>query len=61
MRRYKSLGQAQRFLTCHGIVNNLFRLGHHLMKDSHYRMFRERSFNEWTRARCVKNLAYVER
>jgi putative transposase len=27
MRRFKSQGQAQRFLSCHGIVNNLFRLG----------------------------------
>ena len=29
MRRFKSHGQAQRFLSCHGIVNNLFRLGRH--------------------------------
>ena len=27
MRKFKSQGQAQRFLSCHGVVNNLFRLG----------------------------------
>jgi len=31
MRRFKSHGQAQRFLSCHGIVNNLFTLGRHKM------------------------------
>ena len=57
MRRFKSQGQAQRFLSCHGTVNNLFRLGRHLMKASNYRMFRERSFAEWTRVSCVQNLS----
>ena len=31
MRRFKSHGQAQRFLSYHGIVNNLFRIGRHKM------------------------------
>jgi putative transposase len=31
MRRFKSQGQPQRFLSCHGIVNNMFRLGRHHM------------------------------
>jgi putative transposase len=57
MRRFKSQGQAQRFLTCHGIVNNLFRLGRHLMNAKNYRTYRERSFAEWTRASCIQNLA----
>ncbi|MFT5693971.1 MAG: putative transposase, partial [Oceanicoccus sp.] len=26
MRKFKSQGQAQQFLSCHGVVNNLFRL-----------------------------------
>lgn len=34
MRRCKSQGQAQRFLCCHGVINNLFRLDCHLMKAS---------------------------
>jgi len=56
MRRFKSQGQAQRFLSCHGVVNNLFRLGRHLMRAKNYRTLRERAFNEWTRVSCVQNL-----
>ena len=29
IRKFKSQGQAQWFLFCHGVVNNLFRLGRH--------------------------------
>ncbi len=47
MRRFKSAGQVQRFLTVHGAVNNLFRLGRHLMRASHYRQFRSKAFSEW--------------
>lgn len=56
MRKFKSQGQAQRFLSCHGVVNNLFRLGRHLLKAKHYRTFRDRSFAEWDRVSCVQNL-----
>jgi putative transposase len=31
MRKFKPQGQAQRFLSCHGVVNNLFRFGRHVM------------------------------
>lgn len=57
MRKFKSQSQAQRFLSCHGVVNNLFRLGRHLMKAKNYRVFRERAFVEWGRVSCVQNLA----
>lgn len=57
MRKFKSQGQAQRFLSCHGVVNNLFRLGRHSMKASHYRILSDRAFVEWGRASCVQNLA----
>jgi putative transposase len=53
MRRFKSQGQAQRLLSCHGIVNNLFRLGRHHMKARNYRILRERAFAEWSRVSCV--------
>jgi putative transposase len=43
-RRFKLLGQAQRFLSVHGSINNLFRLGRHRMKAAHYRPFRDRVF-----------------
>jgi putative transposase len=47
MRRFKSIGQAQRFLAVHGVVGNLFRLGRHLIRAAHYREFRARAFSEW--------------
>src|SRR5262245_62035178 len=47
MRRFKSRRQAQRFLTVHGVVQNLFRLGRHLLRSSNYRMLRARSFTVW--------------
>jgi putative transposase len=56
MRKLKSHGQAQRFLSCHGVVNNLFRFGRHLLQVKQYRAFRDRSFLEWKRVRCVQNL-----
>jgi putative transposase len=47
MRRFKSAGQAQRFLSLHGVVQNLFRLGRHLLKAIHHRLLRSRSFAIW--------------
>lgn len=57
MRRFKSQGQAQRFLSCHGIVKNLLRLGRHLFGAKNDRTFRDRAFNEWTRVSYAQNLA----
>ncbi|MFT6992940.1 MAG: putative transposase [Paraglaciecola sp.] len=57
MRKFKSQGHGQRFLSCHGVVNNLFRLGRHLMKANNYRFIRDKSFIEWNRASYVQNLA----
>ena len=50
MRQFKSAGQAQRFLSVHGVVQNLFRLGRHLLSARHYRLLRDRSYNEWSAA-----------
>ena len=47
MRRCKSPGQAQRFLSSHGPINNLFRLGRHLLPARHYRTLRTRAFATW--------------
>jgi len=57
MRKFKSQGQAQRFLSCHGVVNNLFRLSRHSMKASNYRVFLDRAFVECARVSYVQNLA----
>ena len=53
MRRFKSLSQAQRFLSVHGMVQNLFRLGRHLLRARSYRLFRMRAFARWQQATCV--------
>ncbi len=54
MRRFKSVGQAQRFLTVHGVIGNHFRLGRHLLRAVHYREFRSRAFADWQKATCVQ-------
>jgi putative transposase len=50
MRRFKSIGQAQRFVTAHAAVCNLFNLGRHLVRAEHYRNLRTSAFSEWSRA-----------
>jgi putative transposase len=50
MRRFKSSGQAQRFLSLHGVVQNLFRVGRHLLKATNHRLLRSRSFAVWQTA-----------
>ncbi|MFT7288130.1 MAG: putative transposase [Halieaceae bacterium] len=47
MRRFKAVGQAQRFVTAHATVANLFNLGKHLVRDQHYRDLRMTAFAEW--------------
>ena len=46
MRRFKLVGQAQRFLGVHAAVSNLFNLGRHLVKAQHYRDLRMSAFEE---------------
>jgi len=50
MRRFKSVGQAQRFLGVHAAVCNLFNLGRHLIRAEHYRNLREGAFGRWVEA-----------
>ena len=47
MRRFKSMQQAQRFLTVHAAVYNLLNLGRHLVSAKNYRFFRLRAFASW--------------
>lgn len=47
MRRFKSPGQAQRFLNAHAAVHNLFNLGRHAVSASNYRKMRARAFETW--------------
>jgi putative transposase len=50
MRKFKSVGQAKRFLNNHAAVSNLFNLGRHLVGAEHYRNLRESAFADWDRA-----------
>ncbi|MFT5483040.1 MAG: putative transposase [Halieaceae bacterium] len=50
MRRFKSVGQVQRFSGAHAAVSNLFNLGRHLVRAEHYRKLRESAFADWSRA-----------
>lgn len=50
MRKFKSVGQAQRFLGAHAAVSNLFNLGRHLVRAQHYRDLWMSAFAEWSRA-----------
>ena len=47
MRRFKSIGQAQRFLGVHAAVYSLFNLGRHLVSAEHYRCLRKGAFGLW--------------
>ena len=53
MRRFKSMQQAQRFLSVHSVVYNLFNLGRHLVSAKYYRMLRQRAFASWNYAAAV--------
>ncbi len=53
MRGFSSSTQAQRFLTLHGLTQNLFRLGRHLMQAVHYRLLRTQAFQVWEEAVCA--------
>ena len=50
MRKFKSVGQAQRFVTAHAALSNLFNLGRHLIRAQQYRDLRVSAFEEWSRA-----------
>ena len=50
MRKFKSPNQAQRFLTVHAAVYNLFNLGRHLTPAKHFRKFRQGAFPSWKNA-----------
>ena len=53
MRKFKTPGQAQRFLTVHGLVQNLFRVGRHLLQAHHHRELRDRAFIVWQEVTCA--------
>ena len=53
MRRFKSAAHAQRFLSVHGPVQHLFRVGRHLLTAAHHRLLRARSFRVGEEVTCA--------
>ena len=47
MKRFKSAGQAQRFLSAHDGINNLFHLRRHQVPATQYRAARVQAFQAW--------------
>ena len=52
-RRFKSIAQTQRFLTVHGQIQNLFRVGRHHLKAVHHRLLRDQAFDGWREVTCA--------
>ena len=53
MRRFKSPAHLQRFASVHSVVQNLFRVGRHLLRADHHRVLRTRAFVEWKSVTCA--------
>ena len=57
MRRFKSAGHAQRFLSAFGIINSHFRVGRHLYRANGYREVMKSRFALWERAIHIESAA----
>jgi putative transposase len=53
MRRFKSPAHLQHLAAVHGVVQNLFRVGRHLLRAVHHRLLRTRAFVEWEEVTCA--------
>ena len=53
MRRFKSAAHLQRFASVHGVVQNLFRVGRHLLRAAHHRPLRAQAFLAWKAVTCA--------
>jgi putative transposase len=54
MQRFKSPGQAQRFLSAHAMIYGHFRPHRHLMTAGEYRRARAKAFRVWRQETCVQ-------
>ncbi len=61
MRGSNSPTQAQRFLTLHGLTQNPFRVGRHLVQAINYRLLRTQAFQVWQGAKRVRGDANARR
>jgi putative transposase len=56
MRRFKSPGHAQRFLSAHGPINNAFRCWRNRLSAPQYRSVRTAAFSLWNEVTGVENI-----
>jgi putative transposase len=59
MRRFKSMRQAQRFLSVHVQVSNHFPPGRHLMRACHYRTLLARRVASWSEITGISGAAGI--
>ncbi len=45
--------RGQRFLSVHGVIQNLFRVGRHMLHAANARLLRARAFSDWQEVTCV--------
>jgi len=57
MKRFKSAGQAQRFLSAHDGINNLFHLRRHQVPATQYQATRTQAFQTWAEVTGIAALA----
>ena len=57
MRRFKSVGHAQRFVEVHGIIASHFRPRRHLFSAADYRDLRNKRFRIWNQVTKASTLA----
>ena len=57
MQRFKSAGQAQRFLSAHTMIYGHFRPRRHLMAADQYRLERAKAFRSWRQETCAQMAA----
>jgi putative transposase len=57
MQRFKSARHAQRFLSSHGQIHNLFQLRRHLLTAPEHRAARDRAFQTWRDVTGVRRAA----
>jgi putative transposase len=54
MQRFKSAGQAQRFLSAHSFIHGDFHPRRHLISARSYRKLRSNAFREWRQETCAR-------
>jgi putative transposase len=57
MRRFKSAGHAQRFLSAFGVMSSHFRPRRHLLTAERYREEMQSRFETWAEVNCVRMAA----